>query len=392
MVDGKDFKIGLVTTLVGPFKVLGEDGIRGAKLAIAEVGGQIAGKKVELLVESSNAIGISAVDAVERLIKRQQADIIVGPLSGDEGMAVRDLAKRFPERVFLNGTAGAQDMTLRDPAPNFFNFCTNGAQWMAGLAGYVYNYLGYKKVAIIGEDYSFPHAQIGGFMIEYCRLGGKVLERNLVALGTRDFRSVIETLSSEIDAIYLALGGTDAINFIQQYQAAGGKKPLIGGAIAVDQSVLSLTGEEGGYLIGTVSSGPVADDNPTPAWQNFVKVYHDTFSDMFNYPSLTALGYYLNMKAALLGLQSVDGDATQAAKLIETLSKLKFAGPSGEVKVDHNRQAIMNNFISVVEKHPDGMLYKRLVRTVEQVNQTFGIPEQEYLAIGAFTRDNPPLC
>jgi hypothetical protein len=46
----------------------------------------------------------------------------------------------------------------------------------------------------------------------------------------------------------------------------------------------------------------------------------------------------------------------------------------------------------VVEKHPDGMLYKRLVRTVEQVNQTFGIPEQEYLAIGAFTRDNPPLC
>jgi ABC-type branched-subunit amino acid transport system substrate-binding protein len=52
-----------------------------------------------------------------------------------------------------------------------------------------------------------------------------------------------ELLSEDVDAIYLGLGGADAVNFLNQYQQAGGEAHLIGGSIMVDQTVLSSKGK-----------------------------------------------------------------------------------------------------------------------------------------------------
>ncbi len=61
-------------------------------------------------------------------------------------------------------------------------------------------------------------------------------------LGTKDFASIIAKLPDDVDAIYLGLGGGDAVNFFNQYAQAGGKAKLIGGSIMVDQTVLSSKG------------------------------------------------------------------------------------------------------------------------------------------------------
>ncbi|GBD18885.1 hypothetical protein HRbin27_01385 [bacterium HR27] len=42
-----------------------------------------------------------------------------------------------------------------------------------------------------------------------------------------------------------------------------------------------------------------------------------------------------------------------------------------------------------VAEGPDGNLYNKLVKVVEGVNQTLGLPEDKYLSLGSFTRDNP---
>ena len=76
---------------------------------------------------------------------RMASQILVGPLSGDEGLAVKDYAKTQPDVTFINGTSAAQDTTLRDPAPNFFRFSTDGAQWMAGLGDYAFNEQGLQE-------------------------------------------------------------------------------------------------------------------------------------------------------------------------------------------------------------------------------------------------------
>ena len=149
------------------------------------------GKKIELVNGSSDASPDSAVRAIRKLVEQDGLQIVVGPLSGDEGLAVKDYAKTQPNVTFVNGTSAAQDTTLRDPAPNFFRFSTDGAQWMAGLGTHAFANKGYKRVVTVAEDYSFPYTQVFGFMAEFCKAGGKVVDKYWVPIGNKDFSSII---------------------------------------------------------------------------------------------------------------------------------------------------------------------------------------------------------
>jgi len=383
-------KVGLLATLEGPFTVLGQDGVRGAELALSEAHYMAGGKKIEIIKGSSDASPDSAVKAARKLVEQDGVAILIGPLSGDEGLAVKDYAKTQPGVTFVNGTSAAQDTTLRDPAPNFYRFSTDGAQWMAGLGDYAYNVKKYNTVVTIAEDYSFPYTQVFGFMASFCKDGGHVPKKFWVPIGNKDYSSVIAAIPDKVDAIYVALGGADGVNFLTQYQQAGGTAPLIGGSITVDQTVLGTKGKQRDYVIGTPSAGPIADNSDDPAWKKFVADYKGAYKDGFPSPSLFAQGYYINTKAVLLALDKVGGDLSdKEAKFRDTLSSLEFDTPTGKVKLDKNRQAIADNYLTEVAKADDGHLYNKVIKVVTGVNQTLGIPEADFLKLGVAGRDNP---
>jgi branched-chain amino acid transport system substrate-binding protein len=383
-------KVGLLATLEGPFTILGQDGIRGAELALKEAGYMAGGKKIEIIKGSSDATPDSAVKAARKLIEQDGVAILIGPLSGDEGLAVKDYAKTKPNATFVNGTSAAQDTTLRDAAPNFFRFTTDGAQWMAGLGDYVVNAKKYKTVVTVAEDYSFPYTQVFGFMAPFCKAGGRVPKKFWVPIGNKDFSSVIAAIPDNVDAIYVALGGADGINFLTQYQQAGGAAPLIGGSITVDQTVLGSKGKQRDFVIGTPAAGPIADNYDAPAWKKFVADYKTAFADGFPSPSLFAHGYYINTKAVLLALDKVAGDLSDnGAKYRAALAALEFDTPTGKVKLDSNRQAIADIFLTEVAKGEDGNLYNKVVKVIPAVNQTLGLPAGDFLKLGAVGRDNP---
>jgi branched-chain amino acid transport system substrate-binding protein len=383
-------KIGLLATLEGPFTVLGQDGVRGAEMAFNEFHYTAGGKKLEVIKGSSDASPDSAVKAARKLVEQDGVKILIGPLSGDEGIAIKDYAKTQPGVTFVNGTSAAQDTTLRNPAPNFFRFSTDGAQWMAGLGDYVYNVKKYKTVVTVAEDYSFPYTQVFGFMAEFCKAGGHVPKKLWVPIGNKDFSSIIAAIPDNVDAIYVALGGADGVNFLTQYQQAGGQAPLIGGSITVDQTVLGTKGKQRDYVVGTASAGPIADNADDPAWKKFVADYQAAYKDGFPSPSLFAQGYYIDTKAVLLALDKVGGDLSGGEKKYrDVLANLEFDTPTGMVKLDKNRQAIADNYLTEVAKADDGHLYNKVVKVVHAVNQTLGIPEADFMKLGVANRDNP---
>jgi len=396
-------KVGVTATLEGTYTVLGEDGMRGYDLAVEAHGGKAGGKEIETIVGSTDASPDSAVRAAKKLVEQDKVDVLISPLSGAEGIAIRDYSKTQPQITVINAGSGALETTYGDPSagitpsPTFFRFNLDGAQWHAGLGDYAYNVKGYKKIAAIAEDYAFTYTQVMGLTVEYCKAGGQITKRLWVPLGTKDFASYIpQLLSEDVDAIYLGLGGADAVNFLNQYQQAGGHAHLIGGSIMVDQTVLSSKGKAKDALIGTIAASGMADNDPSPQWQAFVKAYQahgktGYFKNAFASPSLLAINYYNSTDAVLKALDQVNGDLSDGNKKFRVaLQNMVLDAPNGQIKLDENRQAIGSNFVTEVVRDEKGDLISKVVKVIPNVQQRLGFSKAVFDKFVPPGRDNPP--
>jgi len=385
-------KIGVLATLSGALTSGGEDGVRGAQIALKQRGGKIAGREVEFIIAATDASPDSALRAARKLVEQDKVQVILGPLSGSEGIAMRDYSKTVPNVTVIDASSGALETTYVNPSPNYFRFNSNGAMWMAGLGDYVFKDKGYKKIAVIGEDYSFPYTQVFGFALSYCKAGGQIVQRQWVPLGTKDFGSVIANIPDDVDAVFLGLGGGDAVNFLNQYGQTGGKAKFVGGSIMVDQTVLSSRGAAKRLLVGTPSSGGVADAWDDPKWKAWVKAYQDAFpaDKRFASPSLFATNYYNAFNGIATGLEKVNADLSDGgAKFRAELAKVELDAPNGPIKLDDDRQAIATTFITEVVEGANGELTNKFVRTVPNVSKTMGLSADAFKAVGLPSRTNP---
>ena len=385
-------KIGVLATLEGALTTLGEDALRGLEVALRQANRKAGGREIEIITVATNASPDSAIRGIRKLVEQDRVPLVIGPVSGSEGIAIRDYSKTQPGVTVINGTSAAMETTYVTPSENFFRFNTQGAQWMVGVGDYIYNVKKYRKIAALAEDYSFPYTQLFGLTLEFCQLGGKITERHWVPLGTKDFGSIIAKLPDDVDAIYLGLGGGDAVNFLNQYAQAGGKAKMIGGSIMVDQTVLSSKGAAKRALIGTPTGGPQADGWDNPKWQAWVKAYQDAFppEKRFQSPSLTGTNYYNATNALFAALDTVKGDLSDGhKKLRATFSAMVIDAPNGKIRLDEKRQAIGPNFVTEVVEAPNGDLTNKMVKVIPEVRQTLGFDEAAFAKLGLPSRTNP---
>jgi branched-chain amino acid transport system substrate-binding protein len=366
-------KIGYLNATIGPFAGPAPQITIGLNIALKEINSTAGGKKIVVIEEATDATPQLAIEKAKKLIEKDKVDILFGPLSGDEGVAIARLSKKYPKVTFINTTASASEATNRSPSKNFFRFHGDAAQWSGGVGEIAYNQLGYKKVAIIADDYSFPYANAGGFATGFCKAGGQIVGAQWPALGTKDYSSQIAALPKDVDAIYAGLGGADAVQFLKQAVQFGLKKPLIGGAILVDGTVLGSKADIGDAALDTIGGGPVPDDSySSPDWNKFKAQLAAAGTG----PNIFSVLGYNSAKSMLAGLVAVKGDLSNGQKAYrKVLSNLKWNTPTGPLSMDKNRNAIVSNFIyQVVSDGKGGFKTKALKRQdkVAQGTKVFG--------------------
>ena len=388
--DGS-LRIGVLATLEGAFAPLGQDALRGHELAMEEHGRQAGGRPIEALVEATDGTPDS-VTAKARLLIERGAVVVVGPLTGVEGIAMRDFAASVPAVTFINGASAAQDATLRAPAGNFFRFTPDSMQWIAGLGRHVYERKGIRRVVAVAEDYSLAHAQLMGFMVEFCALGGELAAKHWVSPGSSDSARLAEALAgAEADALFLALEPRAAASFLRAYGAAGGQAAIVAGSTTLSGRLLAADDTLRSLLLGAVAAQPVSEHEDNPAWAAFSQAYRARFPDAGPAPSLFALAYYVNTRALLLALDETGGRLGDGQRLLrEALAGLRFETPfGGPVALDANRQAVTGNFIVEVGEAADGSLVLRTAHAVPAVGQTLGLAPDAFLSLGPPSRHNP---
>jgi branched-chain amino acid transport system substrate-binding protein len=409
--SGGTIKIGFLSDCEGAFGSFFEPTASGANYALIKyagakpngkrptdgvTGAKIAGKDVQIVSYGcADDTADKAIEETRRLMEQNGADIMIGPFSGDEGIAVANYAKQHPGKTFVNGISGAQDATLKVQAPNFFRFHPDGAQWSAGLGDYAYNTLGWRTAAIIGDDYSFPYTSLSGFVAEFCALGGKVSKRVWAPLGEKDYSSHISQIPQNIDGLYVGVGGTGLISFIKQYKELRGRfdtERMLGNIFWDDPLVLKEIGQS---LIGGTTAAMTAADSDAPEVAAYLKELKDAYGDEIAAlgPSVFTYGYYTGTTALIKALKEVNGDVSDQSKLQAALAKMTLTGqeaPWGDVKLDNNRQAIAGVYLKkiVADNTGDGVPDVQTFARIPNTEQTFnGVFSKD---TPAPDRDNPP--
>ncbi|HEY0791090.1 MAG TPA: ABC transporter substrate-binding protein [Chthoniobacterales bacterium] len=381
--EAPPLKIGVLVTLTGPFAQLGSDGADGIKIAVDEFGGKVAGRPVQVITEDSAADPDKAIEKTRALVKRDGVQLILGPLSGAEGEAVKKNSDEWPDTTIVVAGAAAEDITMRGVKPNVWRTSYTGAQPMFPLGEWAFKN-GYKRVAIVAEDYAFPYAQVGGFMLTYCHAGGKVVKKFWIPLGTSDYSAIFPQLPQDIDAVYVALGGTDAVNFVKQMDEFGqlGKVKLLGGTVTVDAGQLASVGE---LMDGIVSGSIFSGDLTTPEFKAFDQAFEKLRQRP---PSLFAENYYRAAKWAFLALQKVNGKIEDQKAFRDALQGTSFNAPASSVSFDAYHNVVTDVYLNQVKKI--GNEYRNsVIQVFPKVSQFWTFDPEEYQKQPSYGRDFP---
>jgi branched-chain amino acid transport system substrate-binding protein len=411
--DDGTVRLGILGECEGPFGGFHEDVVAGATFALVKhagatpksrttaldgfTGAQVAGTPIELVgIGCGDDTADRILQEVRRLVEQLGANVIIGPLSGDEGIAVAEYAKANPELTVFAGLAGSQEATLQVQAPNFFRFYGDGAIWNAGLGDIQYNKEGWRTVAVIADDYSFGHTSAAGFIADFCAVGGQVTHRVFPPLGTTDYSSYIAQLPDpdEVDGYFWAVGGTGTQASLEAFVDAKGNltgKQHTGNFFFNPNLAQALgTGIAGAYVGGFAAlpadvHTPEIDEylaSADAAWESMAGALS---SNQPAPPSVTAAfgffyGYYSGGVALVQALTAVDGNIADRAAFHAAISGLTLELPYGDVRLDENRSGIVDVGISRLTVNDTGEVVQQTVAIVPGVDQTFG---------GTFGPDTP---
>ena len=385
-----EVKIGFLSAFTGVFASFGEMQKEGAILALEEFDYMAGGKTINVIYEDDQLDNELAVTKAKKLVEQDNIDILTGLVSGDEGLSVGDYMKDKNIPVIPMYSA-SEDMTIRSFHPMIVRATWTGAQSMDVFGYYLAKEMGYKKIYQVGQDYSYPWNQSGGFIRGFYRGGGTEVTSVWFPPGsTADFSSMIAMipLDQDYDAVLLNSSGADAVNFVKQFVELGMEKKiaLIGQSNTFEKPDLNSMPEE---IIGSLSPMHTTDDLATPEWIEF----KDAFNERWGHDPSTASEFaYSSMRLILRAIEALNGDVSDKNALVNEMLNVDLTDdPRGPVTLDPEfHAAIENVYIREVAKDADGNLYNKGILTVTNVSQFGPYDPDLYMQQPPDGNDYPP--
>jgi len=379
-------KIGFITDLTGPAAQAAKDMVNGITMYLDEIGSQMAGRKVELIVEDSQGRPDAAVTKLRKVVEHDRVQLVAGVLFGHIGYAMAPKVEEYKVPALFTVTA-ADDLTQRQKYRWVIRTGWASSQPSHPFGEYVAKTLGYRKVAVIASDYAFGWEVVGGFQRTFEENGGQVIQKLWAPLGVMDLAPYIAKIRRDADAVLTMIAGASTLQFFKQYEEAGlkAKLPLIAGGPAVDESMLPSMGDE---ALGTISPLIYSGALDTPANRRFAKEYRARFGKVPSYFAETnyTSGRWINEAVRALG-----GNVEDREKFLAALRKVEIPdAPRGPVKLDVYGNPIQNVYIRRVERNREGELQNTVIVTIPAVSQFWKYPPEEFLRQPLYSRDVPP--
>ncbi|MBS0307654.1 MAG: ABC transporter substrate-binding protein [Proteobacteria bacterium] len=318
-ISGDVVKIGLITDMSGVYAdVDGPNGAEAVKMAIADFGGNVNGKKIEFVVaDHLNKADIAAGKARE-WIDREGVDMILGGTNSATNLAIAKIAAE-KKKPFISIGAGSSRLTNEDCTPYTVHYAYDTVALARGTGGAIVKQGG-KDWFFLTADYAFGASLEKDTADVIKASGGKVLGEVKHPLNASDFSSfMLQAQNSKAQILGLANAGGDFVNSVKAANEFGVTKTMKLAGLLVfltDIHSLGLKLTQGMYL----TDGWYWDMNPeSRAWSK--KFFDKTKREptMLHAADYSATMTYLN---AVKATGTDEGDKVMAKMKSTTINDM----------------------------------------------------------------------
>jgi branched-chain amino acid transport system substrate-binding protein len=335
-------KVGLMLPYTGTYAALGIAIENGFRLQIAEQGGKLAGREIEFVKVDDESDPSKATDNVNKLVKRDNVDVLVGTVHSGVAMAMAKVAKDTGTLLIVPN-AGADIVTGAMCAPNIFR--SSFSNWQPAYAmGEVAVKKGAKKAVTITHKYAAGDESVKGFREAFEKGGGQVVKDLSLPFPGVEFQALLTEIASlKPDVVYTFFAGGAAVKFVKDYAAAGLKKsiPLYGAGFLTD-GTLDAQGADADGLFTTLH---YADSLGTPRDTAFRLAYAKTYKMQ---PDVYAVQGYDAAQILAIGTAAVKGDLSKKAEFASAVEKAKIDSPRGPFMLSKAHNPVQDIYLRQV--------------------------------------------
>lgn len=379
-------KIGFLTVLTGPLAAGGKQQEEGAALFLKERDGMIAGRKIDLITQDTAGQPALAKTKLQELVERSKVQVSIGPLATNEALAMDGYVRETKIPLITTTSSATVDLKARQPHPYVLHAFGTAPQVTYPLGDYAAKTLGFKKVAIVAEDFTYGHEGAGGFHLGFEAAGGKIVQKLWPPLNTPEYGVYIAQIKPDVDAVYTGFAGSNPLRFLKALAEFGlkGKVAVLGNTTMTDEGILKVMGDE---AVGVYSAGWYAAGLDTPDNKKFVAGINAAYQ---HDPGFYTAGPYTALLMIEEALKATKGNTADAAAFLKALHDVRLThGPIGPVKLDEYGTPILDIHIRKVAR-VNGKLINTIVKTYPQVSQFWTTDPKEAVKQPVFSRDFPP--
>ncbi|HET9205933.1 MAG TPA: ABC transporter substrate-binding protein [Burkholderiaceae bacterium] len=342
LAQSPKLKVGLMLPYTGTFAALGVAIENGFRLYVGEQGGKLGGREIEFVKVDDESDPAKATDNVNKLIKRDNVDVIVGTVHSGVAMAMAKAAKDNGTMLIVPN-AGADAVTGPMCANHIFR--SSFSNWQPGYAmGEVVAKKGHKKVVTITWKYAAGDESVKGFREAFEKGGGQIVKELSLPFPNVEFQALLTEIASiKPDAVYTFFAGGGAVKFVKDYSAAGLKKsiPLYGAGFLTD-GTLEAQGADADGLLTTLHYGDALESARDRAFRlNYAKAYKLQ-------PDVYAVQGYDAAQMLAIGLNAVKGDVTKKADFAAAVEKAKIDSPRGAFTLGKSHNPVQDIYLRQV--------------------------------------------
>lgn len=350
-------KIGVILPTSGILAAIGKEQLNGMKIAVDDYNATVAGRKIELIVEDSEAKPSVGLTKARKLVLSNKVDVLAGVVSSAVALAVGPYVARTRTPLVISN-AGTDLLS----GSKCSRYVVRASYSMAQSAKPVGEWMakkGIKSVFILASDYVAPKESVAAFKKAFTAGGGKVLGEVFTPFGrTQDFGPYISRArAAKPDAIYAVYYGGEAILFMKQYEAFGLKKTIpLYSALGLTPRLLHRA--QGPSAAGVIQSANYVAELDHPENKDFVAKYKKQFNTT---PGEFAAYAYDTIKVILEAVKARKGDTKDKAALVAAMEKVSFTGPRGPIQFSSEGRGITQNFYMVkTVKQGDGIGFEMI--------------------------------